>query len=89
MAGKLCFGEQLANAGAGRIDQSKSFCEGMAYRATGTLLGAPKTGNPHVPGAPDAIAWDLGWDFAETGKSASVPLDTSGTCCAAVGLVAL
>ena len=89
MPGKLCTGAKTNNAGAGLFSQSKAYCEGMAYRATGTLLGAPKTGNPFVAGSPDAISGDLGWDFAEAGKSGSVPLDTSATCCAAVGLVAL
>lgn len=78
----MCFGQELANAGAGRLSESKAFCEGIMWRAQGTALAFPKTDNPHVVGSPDAIAWDLGWDAAEAG--AGGPLDLTGTCCAAV-----
>lgn len=87
MPGKLCTGATTNSTGT--LKSSKAFCEGMAYRASGTAIAKPKVDNPHVAGSDAATAWDLGWDFAEAGKSASVPLDTSATCCAAVGLVAL
>jgi hypothetical protein len=87
MAGKMCTGVKTNNAAL--PSQSRAYCEGMAYRATGTLITAPKVTNPHPAGSEDAVAWDLGWDYAEAGKSATVPLDTSGTCCAPVGLVLL
>ena len=85
MAGKLCFGSAYNNAGAGNLEQSKAFCEGMGYRAAGTALEKPKEDNPHAAGSESALAWALGWDFSEANVG-TVP-DTSGTCCAAVPLV--
>lgn len=85
MAGKLCFGSEYNNAGAGQLKDSKAFCEGMAYRASDTAILAPKADNPHPAASEAALAWNLGWDFA-TANVGTVP-DTSGTCCAAVPLV--
>lgn len=83
MSGKLCTGATTNSSGT--LKSSKAFCEGMAYRASDTVLSVPKTANPHAVGSDAATAWDLGWDFA-TASAGSVP-DTSGTCCAAVPLV--
>ena len=85
MAGKLCYGSAYNNAGAGTLRSSKSFCEGINYRAGGTLLGRPKVDNPHLAGSDAALAWNLGWDFAEASSGGA--LDTRGTCCAAPAVV--
>lgn len=81
MAGKLCFGSDYNNAGAGHIRSSVAFCEGVAYRASGTALAAPKTDNPHVSGSEAADAWDAGWDAADA--DAGGAFDHRATCCGA------
>ena len=87
MPGKLCTGAPSNNIGAGRLSQSKSYCEGMAYRASGTAIAAPKTDNPHVAGSPDAVAWDLGWDLADTNTGGNISKADRG-CCAATPTIA-
>ena len=83
MAGKLCFGSTYNNAGAGNLRESKSFCEGVSYRAKGTELTNPITDNPHVTGSEAADAWDAGWNAAndEAGNATSIG------CCAATGII--
>jgi len=85
MAGKLCFGSTYNNAGSGHLRSSKSFCEGMGYRASGTAAAKPKTDNPHVTGSDAALAWNLGWDFATAASGGTI--DSTGTCCAVGGTV--
>lgn len=89
MAGQMSFGKIYNNAGAGNFREGRAFAEGIQFRASGTLVGAPKSANPLPTGSEAAEAWDAGWDFAEAGKSGSVPLDTSALSVAPVGLVAL
>ena len=83
MPGRLCTGQPENNIGAGRLSQSKAYCEGMAYRASGTFAAKPVTDNPHVPGSPDAGSWDLGWIVADDASGGNVSKADLG-CCAAV-----
>lgn len=85
MSGKLCYGSDYNNAGAGHLRSSKSFCEGAIYRAKGTTLSRPVDDNPHVAGSEASDAWIAGWDRAEAGKG-DIP-DMSDSCCASVGFV--
>jgi len=48
MPGKQCTGSAYNNAGHFR--DSIAYCEGIAYRASGTALSKPITANPHVFG---------------------------------------
>lgn len=82
MSGKLCNGQPQQNAGAGRISQSRSFCEGIAFRMLGTEVSQPKSANPHyVNGSPDYLAWNRGWDDANGSAGTTLPTD-EGKCCA-------
>ena len=83
MAGTLCTGQPENNIGAGRLSQSKAYCEGMAYRASGTLIAKPITDNPHVVGSPDRDAWDRGWTTADDASGGNISKADLG-CCAAV-----
>ena len=82
MPGQLCSGSVESEHAP--IKMSRSYCEGMAYRTTGVLLDAPKADNPHLAGTPEADAWDLGWDAAETHTGSTISVATAG-CCALVG----
>ena len=54
----------------------KAFCEGMAYRASGTAAGKPKVNNPHISGSENYLAWNAGWDSADANKGGTlVPLN--------------
>ena len=81
MAGKLCIGVPANNIGAGRIGESRAFCEGLAFRMSGTAVGQPITGNPHESGSPDSRAWDAGWIEADAAAGGTLPI-TDGPCCA-------
>ena len=65
MSGKLCTGIPENNSGAARINQSKSFCDGVFYRSRGVALARPITDNPHPVGSPNADSWDAGWTAAD------------------------
>ena len=80
MAGKLCFGKQLNNAGAGRLTASKAFCEGMSYRSGGTLLGRPAADNPHEAGSLDFLTWDAGWNVADDAAGGIISKTAYGCC---------
>lgn len=80
--GKFCYGEPTNNAGAARLSQSNAFCEGLAYRASGTALGAPITDNPHISGSPDADAWDAGWNVGND-STGTVSREDAGCCATA------
>ena len=86
MPGKLCFGKVTNNAGAGMLRESKAYCEGMAYRASGTAVAKPITDNPHVADSEAGIAWDTGWSTADNNVGSTVPATSLG-CCAAVPAV--
>ena len=86
MAGKICIGDPMNNAGAGRLAQSKAFCEGIHYRAGGTALERPAANNPHPIGQIDRTNWNRGWTFANNASPSAVDPDLA-PCCAASGLV--
>lgn len=69
MSGKLCTGQPENNIGAGRLSQSKAFCEGRESNAGGGDIGD----DPHVSGSPDSDAWLAGF-----GDATAADL----TCCA-------
>jgi len=84
MPGKLCFGSVVHNnAGSGRLRTSKSFCEGIAYRASGTAVAKPAEDNPHQTGSDAFDAWDDGWDLANAEAGGTL---ASG-CCAPTGTI--
>jgi len=86
MPGKLCQGKNVHNAGAGRLSGSKAYCEGMSYRASGTGVAKPKTGNPHPANSEDGLAWGRGWDVGQANAGGQISKADRG-CCAAAGVV--
>jgi len=70
MPGKLCTGAVLNNAF--RTKESKAFSEGIYYRAQGTALAFPITGNPHAAGSSAADAWDRGWEVTQAAALGTV-----------------
>lgn len=72
MSGKLDFGIQFANAGSARIDSAKSFSEGIYFRAGGTAIARPLTGNPHEVGNENHDAWDRGWQVADDASPSAI-----------------
>ena len=86
MAGQYSFGQIYSNAGSGRFRDCKSFGEGVQYRASDTLLNAPKTDNPHASGTPAALAWNLGWDLAEANTGGNISKADLGSV-APVGII--
>ena len=72
MAGKFCYGEIRNNCGAGTLQDSKAFAEGILYRASGTGAARPNTGCPHVLGSGAYVAWQLGWGFANSAPGGSL-----------------
>ena len=45
---------------------ARAWCEGMAYRAGGTLLGRPITDQPYAaPHLDELTAWAAGWTHAD------------------------
>ena len=85
MPGKLCTG--AASNNAGNLKNSKAYCEGIMYRASGTLLTRPIVSNPHEAGSEAAAAWDLGWTLAEANSGGTVDRTEAG-CCAVTGTIA-
>jgi len=83
MAGKLCIGEHANNIGAGHLSASKAYCEGMAFRASGTALEKPVQSNPHKTSSEDWRAWNFGWSKADSNAGGSISKADLG-CCAAV-----
>ena len=69
--------------------EAKAFCDGMAYRLSGTAAGKPKANNPYkvapystTTDAQIIAAWDNGWDSADANNpGALVPYNCnlSGT----------
>ena len=84
MAGKLCYGETYNNSGAGTLRESIAFADGIKFRATGTALQAPQTGNPHEAGSEAYIAWALGWVAANAVAGAALP---ATGCAAPTGII--
>ena len=56
MSGKLCTGQAENNIGAGRLSQSKAFCEGRLANVNGGIIGD----DPFLAGSPDSDAWIAG-----------------------------
>ena len=83
MPGKLCVGKKVNNIGAGQLVSSKAYCEGMAYRASGTFAAKPVTDNPHPASSEAGDAWISGWTVADNASGGNVSKANLG-CCAAV-----
>lgn len=77
---KFCNGGTQTTAG--RLKNSKAFCEGLHYREGGTLVQRPKASNPHEVGSEAHDAWDAGWDEAEAVKGVSGVAASDAPCCA-------
>ena len=84
MPGKMCTGRVENNAG--NMKNSKAFCEGIRYRASGTGAQAPVTDNPHGAGSESAIAWQTGWTIADDAAGGNVSKGQLG-CCAPVSVI--
>lgn len=84
MAGKKCNG--VDSYSAVKVQNSKAFCEGMAYRASDTALNAPVTDNPHEAGSEAATCWAAGWDVAALSAGGNISKADLG-CCAATPVV--
>lgn len=83
MPGKLCTGQVDNNAYNART--SKSFCEGLDYRASGTAVSHPVSANPHETGSEDAQAWGRGWGVANNAAGGKIP-QSLAPCCAVTSL---
>ncbi len=86
MSGKLCNGQP--NNQSVNLRNSKSFCEGLSFRARGTALAFPVTGNPHEALSPDSLSWIRGWTAADD-AAGGVMLASAATCCAVPSTVIL
>ena len=76
MAGKEYTG--VGSTNRFNVKFQKAFCDGMAYRASGTAAGKPKANNPFSTSVDNEckLAWDSGWDSADANKGgALVPLN--------------
>ena len=70
MAGKTNFTTSIDDRYMFSPLRAQAFCEGMVYRAGGTLLGRPNTDNPY-PADPELgyrLAWLEGWLQAENAE---------------------
>jgi len=82
MPGKLCYGAAAGNAG--KLRNSKAFCEGLEHRALGAGVTYPVTDNPHESGSEASDAWILGWTVADDAETSTIdPADAP--CCAVTG----
>ena len=84
MSGKLCTGKKTNSKP--KLSSSRSFCEGMAYRQSGTLLQRPLAANPHEDGNEDSVAWETGWNIADNAAGGLISKGSYG-CCGALGVV--
>ena len=82
----MSFGQEYANAGAGRLQDCKAFGEGVMYRAAGTAAAQPKTDNPHLANSATALAWNLGWDLAQANTGGIISKADLGSL-APVGII--
>ena len=82
MAGKLCNG--TVENSAQPFKDSKAYCEGMAYRASDTVLSVPITDNPHEADSESNASWAAGWTAAN--GAGTIDASEAG-CCALVGAV--
>jgi hypothetical protein len=84
MPGKLCNGVPTHQP---YVSNAWAYCEGMAYRASGTAAAKPITGNPHsATGDPvDWQNWNRGWTAADGESGGTIPALVAG-CCALAGV---
>lgn len=75
MAGQMSFGKVYNNAGAGNINQSRSYCEGQQANIDGSLV----TVNPHEAGSESSVAFIAGFD-AITAAGGVITADIAGSC---------
>jgi len=87
MPGQLCVGDpdvlMVKNA---VLKNSKSFCEGITYRAGGTALERPFADNPHVQSSDTWNAWDYGWTVADDAAGGEIS-KANAPCCAIGGVI--
>ena len=86
MAGKMCTGKNENSSF--NPNQSRAYCEGMTYRASGTALEKPVFDNPQPAGSEANAAWTRGWNVANGNTGGFISKADLG-CCASVGLVPL
>lgn len=86
MPGKLCTGAVLNNAF--RIKESKAFSEGIYFRAQGTALDFPLTGNPHAAGSSAAAAWSRGWAVANSAAPGAISQSAAPCVAIPAGVIA-
>lgn len=77
MAGKICDGN---NASLAEIRNSRAYCEGMAYRASGTGAGNPIINNPNVIDSEEWEAWNRGWTAANGAAGGNLDINDMGCC---------
>jgi len=78
MAGEQFDGNTVRNF---KPNDSKAYCDGMAYRASGSALGKPITGNPEDGlGSDYEAAWDAGWAAADAQAAGTISIDEAGCC---------
>lgn len=77
MPGDLCDGHANRN---GKVKDSKAYCEGMSYRASGIGTDVPVTDNPHEAGSDAWVAWLAGWNAADAYADGVMPVDAMGCC---------
>lgn len=77
MPGQLCDGHALRTA---KSKDSKAYCAGMAYRASGYGDAVPVTDNPHESGSDAAVAWAAGWDAADAKVGGTMTQAEMGCC---------
>jgi hypothetical protein len=82
----LCAGQKTDAPKNGVAKNSKAFCEGMAYRASATVLSVPVTDNPHSADSDAGIAWIAGWDVSDNAAGGLIGKSDIG-CCAMGGII--
>lgn len=81
MAGKLCTGVARNNVAGKNFRSSTAYCEGINWRAGGTLAGRPVTDNPHEAGSEANASWTAGWTLADAAAPAGVVDAADAPCC--------
>ncbi len=76
---KPCAGTPTNNSDL--IRESRAFCEGVQYRASGTSAAKPLSDNPHETGSDAADAWQTGWVQAQS-DSGTTMIASDAPCCA-------
>ncbi len=76
---KPCTGGETNNADL--IKESRAFCEGLQYRASGSQAARPFSDNPHPVGSYASEAWGDGWFVAAGSSGGTIPA-SEAPCCA-------